>query len=459
MRSFFAPRSVAVIGASQTPTKAGHVIVRNLRALGYQGAVHPIHPTLERLHGYDVRPSLVAVPGELETVVVAVPRERVAGCLREAAARGARAVIVVTAGFADAGDEPGRALDAELRGLLAGAPFRMMGPNSIGTLSPADGFTTSITSQAPLTQGRVSFFGQSGMFASGLADMVRSEARFGVARVACLGNKLDVDELDLLEFLGDDPRTGVIGGYFEGLRDERRFLELARRVAARKPLVVLKSGRSELGRRAAAGHTGTLSGEDAVFAGAFRQAGLVRAEDLEDFFDLLEGFGHLAAAPGGRVAVVSITGLGCVLAADAAEASGLSLPPLSAGCQARMRAVFPPWAPARNPVDMWAAIERSGVEAAYTHLARAALEDPAFDALVLVFTLIPEADFDAAALVARLRAEHPDKALAAVFMGGEAERLRAWSLAFRRAGVPVYPSPRRALRVLAALATRAGLRS
>jgi acetate---CoA ligase (ADP-forming) len=458
LRAFFAPRGVAIVGASQTPTKAGHVIVRNLRVLGFQGAVYPIHPSLARLHGYTVYPNLAQVPGELEAVVVAVPRERVPGCLLEAAARGVRAAIVVTAGFADAGDEPGLALNAELQGLLADAPFRLMGPNSIGTTSPADGFSSSITSQAALPQGPVSFFGQSGMFASGFADQVRSEARFGVARVACLGNKLDVDELDLLEFLGDDPRTGVIGAYFEGLRDGRRFLALARSVAARKPLVVLKSGRSELGRRAAAGHTGTLSGEDAVFSGAFHQAGLVRADDFEDFFDLLEGFGHLPTMAGRRVAVVSITGVGCVLAADAAAACGLSLPPLPEACQARMRTVFPAWAPARNPVDMWAAIERSGVEPAYAALAGAVLAEPTFDALMLVFTLIPEADFDAAGLVARLRAEHPAKPIVAVFMGGEAERLAAWSLAFRRGGVPVFPSPRRALRVLAALASRAQLR-
>ncbi len=453
MQAFFAPHSVAVVGASEATTKAGHVIVRNLRALGFPGAVHPVHPRLTSLHGYAARRNLAEVPGDLDAVVVAVPRERVPGCLREAAQRGVRAVVVVTAGFADAGDEAGRALSAELQALVANAPFRLMGPNSIGTISPADAFTTSITSQAPLPLGRVSIFGQSGMFASGLADLVRSEGRFGVARVACLGNKLDVDELDLLDFLGDDPRTAVIGAYLEGLSDGRRFLALARRVAARKPVVLLMSGRSELGRRAIAGHTGALAGAEAVLAGALRQAGVIRAEDLEDLFDLLEGLGHLPPAAGRRVAVVSITGVGCVLAADAADASGLSLPPLPATCLARARAVYPPWAPARNPVDMWAAIERSGVERAYTVLAEAVLAEPEFDALLLVFTLIPEADFDAAALVARLRAEHPAKPIAAVFMGGEAARLQAWSLAFRRAGVPVYPSPRRALRVLAALAS------
>lgn len=454
VRAFFEPAGVAVVGASDKPGKAGQVIVQNLRTLGYRGAVHPVHPRLGSLLGYTARPSLAEVPDPLEAVVLAVPRAEVPGCLRQAAARGARAVIAVTAGFADAGDAEGRALEAEIRALLPGAPFRLMGPNSIGTLSPADGFCTSITSQRPLSPGRVSFFGQSGMFASGFADQVRSEARFGVARVACLGNKLDVDEVDLLGFLGADERTAVIGLYLEGLRDGRAFLAAARRAAARKPVVVLKGGQSAEGRRAAAGHTGSLSGAEAIFAGAARQAGLVQVEDFDGFFDLLEALGTSPRARGRRAAVVSITGVGCVLAADAAAAHGLRLPPLSANAEARMRPVFPAWAPIRNPVDMWAAIEKSGVEAAYATLAEAVLADPGFDALVLIFTLIPEADFDAAGLMAALGARHPDKPILACFMGGEADRARAWAPAFRRAGVPVYPTPGRAFRALAALAPR-----
>jgi acyl-CoA synthetase (NDP forming) len=455
VKSFFSPASIAVVGASDKPNKAGTVMVKNLRRLGYAGAVYPVNPRLAELSGYRCYPSLDSVPAEVETAVIAVPRQTVPEELRKAARKGVRAVVVATAGFADAGDELGRALNEEIRRIRDGANFRLMGPNSIGTLSPAIGFTTSITTLEPLPPGPVAVFGQSGMFASGFARELASEERFGVSRIACLGNKLDVAEPDILEWLLADPETRVAGMYLEGARDGEAFRRAASRLAREKPLVALKSGKSELGRAAAAGHTGTMAGEDAVFAGLLRQLGVERARDFEDFFDLLEGFARLPLPAGDRVGVVSITGVGCVLWADAAAEEGLRPAALSLGTIDRAREVFPDWAPVRNPVDMWSAIERRGVEAAYHVLSQALLDDPGVDALLCIFTLIPESEFDAGALFEELRQRRPEKPLLACLFGGDAERQLEFRRGLRRAGVPVFPSPARAMRVLGALRRRA----
>jgi acyl-CoA synthetase (NDP forming) len=214
---------------------------------------------------------------------------------------------------------------------------------------------------------------------------------------------------------------------------------------------VLKSGKTAMGRRAVAGHTGALSGNDAIMDGVLQQLGLNRAEDFEDFFDMLEGFAHCPKAKGNRVAVVSITGVGCVLSADAASSHGLELAAFSDKSLDQMKQVFPSWAPVRNPVDMWSAIERNGVESAYQSLCEIALSDPGVDSLMVIFTLIPECQFDAASLMASFRERYPNKPLVACFLGGEAELIQAWSLRFRQLHIPVYPSPKRALRVLKAL--------
>ncbi len=455
MKSFFAPESIAVVGASDKPLKAGAVMVKNLRRLGYAGAVYPINPRLSEVYGFRGYPSLEAVPGEVETAVLAVPRQAVPEELRKAARKGVRAAVVATAGFADAGDEQGRALNEEIRRIRDGAGFRLMGPNSIGTASPAIGFTTSITTLEPLPPGPVAVFGQSGMFASGFARELASEERFGVSRIACLGNKLDVAEADVLGYLRADEETRVAGMYFEGVTDGAAFRRAAARLARAKPLVAVKSGKSELGRAAAAGHTGTMAGEDAIFAGLLRQLGVERARDFEDFFDLLEGFARLPLPAGDRVGVVSITGVGCVLWADAAAEEGLRPAILSSQTLSRTREVFPDWAPVRNPVDMWSAIERSGVEAAYRALSGALLDDPGVDALLCIFTLIPESEFDAHTLFDGLRRAHPEKPLLACLFGGDAERALEFRRGLRRAGVPVFASPARAMRVLGALRRRA----
>jgi len=443
---FFNPESFAVIGASENPKKGGNIVIRNLREFGYRGAIYPINPKGGAIAGLRAYPSLGDVPGNVELAMIVIPRDRVPDAVRECGEKGVRGVIISTAGFSDSGEEVGRDLEDEVRGIAEQYGMRIMGPNSIGTINATDGFVTSITSlRPPENAGAVSFFGQTGMFASGFFRWITSSQHFAVSKVACLGNKADVDETDILAHLGDDPGTSVVGVYFEGVSRGRNFLDTIREVSRKKPVVVLKSGRTEKGARAVSSHTGTLAGEDGVYDGVFRATGAVRVDDFDHFYDCLKAFSFVPLPRGRRLGVVSITGVGCVLTADYADLYGLEIPGLSAGGTARMREVFPDWARVSNPVDMWFAIEKVGPRRAYEVITGALAREKNVDMVLAIFTLIPESDFDAGDIFAAIRKKHPDTPILACFMGGELSQYSRWREEFERQGIPVFPGPGRAV--------------
>ena len=450
---FFNPKSFAVIGASTNPKKGGNIVIRNLQEFGYRGAIYPINPKGGAIADLKAYPSVGEVPGDVELAMIVIPRDRVPAAVRECGEKGVRGVIISTAGFSDSGEDVGRDLEDETRGIAREYGMRIMGPNSIGTINATDGFVTSITSLVPPEHaGGVSFFGQTGMFASGFFRWITSSQHFAVSKVACLGNKADIDETDVLAHLGEDPETSVVGVYFEGVSRGRHFLDVIRDVSRNKPVVVLKSGRTEKGARAVSSHTGTLAGEDGVYDGVFRATGAVRVDDFDHFYDCLKAFSFVPLPRGRRLGVVSITGVGCVLTADYADLYGLEIPPLTDDGAARMREVFPDWARVGNPVDMWFAIENVGPRRAYEVITGALAREKSVDIILAIFTLIPESDFDAAEIFAAIREKHPDTPILACFMGGELSQYSRWREEFERRGIPVFPGPGRALFAASALA-------
>ncbi len=451
LNPFFSPKSVAIIGASSVAGKSGNIIVDNLVHSRFAGAVYPVNPRAKHILGLTCYPTVAQCPTTPDVVVVAVPRELVPAAIEQASEKGVRYAVIATGGFADTGDQTGLALDAEIARLAARSGMRYMGPNSIGTIDSNTRFITSIVRNDPLPAGPVSLIGQTGLFASGITRWLAQAEPFGVAKIACLGNKADIDEIDLLNFLADDPRTGVIGCYLEGTRDGHAFLEAVSRATSVKPVIVLKGGASSLGSAAAASHTGTLAGDAAVFRGALRQAGAIAAEDWEDLFSLLGGFAHGPRPTGNRLGVVSITGAGCVLGADAAARYGMVLPELSPETVTRIRAHSPDWAPLRNPFDIWSTIEKLGVADAYRHVVTAVASDPNIDAVVMATTLFPGTIFDCGPLIAEARAVAPHKPIATVLLGGGPDENRAWTTAAHRAGAATFPSLHRAIRALAAM--------
>ena len=450
LEKFFYPGSVAVVGASRARGKAGNTVVANILEFGFEGEVFPINPGASEILGLRAYPGISDLPKTPDLLVAVLPRDMTAGLMAECARSGIENVIVPAAGFSDAGVE-GRRLEEEVMSVARRAGITVMGPNSIGTVCTGGKLATSIVTLDRMRAGDVSLLGQTGMFSSGIARWIETEEQFRISKIACLGNKAGVDESDLLEYLGSDDDTRVIGMYTEGVRDGRRFAQALKGAAARKPVLVLKSGNTESGVRAISSHTGALAGSDDVFSGLAAQAGALRVADFEEMFDLAKAFSFCPLPAGPGVGVVSITGVGCVLSADAAGGMGLELPSPAGETLAGMREVLPAWAPVSNPADIWAGIEASGAEASYRAVAGALIDDPSVHSLVAIFTLIPESRIDAAALFGSLRERHPEKPLAAVLMAGDARMRLEWKQELESSGIPAYPWPERAMRSIAAL--------
>jgi acetate---CoA ligase (ADP-forming) len=450
LHSFFHPRSVAVVGASRTPGKAGHTVLANIIEFGFSGGLYPVNPGIDEVQGIRAYPSLGDLPEVPEVVVAVLPRERTEALMTECAALGVKNVIIPAAGFSDVGDE-GRRLEEAVMAVAREAGMRVMGPNSIGTVCTTHGFATSIVTLDRMRPGSLSLFGQTGMFSSGIARWINTAEHFGVSKIACLGNKADIDENDLLEYLGSDDETRVIGMYTEGVRDGVRFASLLEEVASSKPVLLLKSGRTESGRRAIASHTGAMAGSEAIYAGLIEQAGAIRVADFEEMLDCAKAFDMQPLPRGNRVGIVSITGVGCVLSADAAGQFGLEFPPLSESTKEAVREGLPDWIPVTNPADIWAGIEAKGAGKAYGAGLRAVAADPSIDAVMAIFTLIPESQMDIVSLYESLREASPDKPIVAVLMAGDANMYSEWRNGLESAGFPTYPSPARCLRSLGAM--------
>jgi acetyltransferase len=383
----------------------------------------------------------------VDLAVAVVPRDKLDGVVRDVAASQTRHLIVATAGFADLGPA-GMDLQKRLLGRARAAGVRVMGPNSIGVINTSTGLATSFTTLHPLRRGTVGLFGQTGTFASGYANWFASNGHTGVSKIACIGNKGHTDEADLLEYFARDPSVNVIGMYTEGVSNPA-FLRRLREMAGRKPLCVLRAGKTAAGRRIVATHTGSLVGEDRVFRAAFRETGVVEVEDIDELFLTLSAFENLPPPRAARVAVVSITGIGCVLSAEGAAAAGVDLVQLEKETLTQINRLAPAWAPVHNPFDIWAMIEKQGAEKAYRATALPAFEDPNVDALMLIFVLIEESRFDVGALIAELRARQPQKPILFTVLGGSVEAAREWIDAARQGGALYVCTPAAGMHLLA----------
>ena len=441
---FFSPKSMAVIGASRSPGKGGNIILRNLLKAGFKGAIHPINPTVKEILGLASYARVSDVPTPVETAMVVIPKTAVSEALEDCAAKGVTNIILSTGGYSDMG-EAGAKEQKILIDQAKRAGIRIMGPNSIGTLNPSAGLATSIVGLDPIKAGGVSIIGQSGVFSSGWARWIADTRPFGLAKVACIGNKGDINESDLLEYLTGDAQTTTIGMYLEGVVEGKRFVRAAAAACKTKPVVVMKAGRSEAGAIAVASHTGSLAGSDAVFDAVCQRTGLMRVRDSEAFFDALSAFEKLPLPRGNRMGALSITGMGCVAATDAVEECGVVLPALQPETLKKLGEVMPSWAPVRNPIDTWSAIEQHGSKKASSHIAKCLMDQQDIDALLITFVLMPESMFDISEAFAEIFRRHPQKPVFASYYGGTAREIAHIHEGFAKLRVPCYPTPERAI--------------
>jgi acetate---CoA ligase (ADP-forming) len=456
IKHFFEPASVAVIGASRTPGKGGYNAIDNLQRLGYKGKIYPVNPNAGDVMALKAYPDIKSIPSAPELAIIVIPPSQVIKTLEDCIAAGVKAVIIETAGFGET-SKPGTRLEQQMLQMAQDTGMRIMGPNSVGTINPSAGFDTSLgrlneifLPEGDIREGTVGFIGQTGLFTGVFLPLINDE--IGISKIACLGNKCDVDESDMLEYYGEDARTKVIAMYLESIKDGRRFLDLSRKIIKQKPIIVIKSAVTAGGARASASHTGALAGEDRVYDAAFRQAGIIRARDFEQLWDTARAFVHAPLPPGDRVAIINLAGSGCVTAVDTCTKYGLKIAELSPSTKAKMKPVYPDWWQVNSPVDVWTAIEASGFEAAYTATTRAVLEDDGVDAAIVIMGAIDWLPGkEVPPIFAGIKRDFPDKPVMAITQLGDREIYLKMRRGFQSIGIPCYTSDEDAIFALAAM--------
>ncbi|HET8578059.1 MAG TPA: acetate--CoA ligase family protein [Methylomirabilota bacterium] len=439
---FFAPRSVAVIGASRDPSKVGGSVLANLRSAGFGGRVIPVNTRAEVVQGLAAVPSLLDVDGSVDLAVITVPAPAVLPALKECVSKGVRGAVVITAGFRESNAE-GRQREAELRHWLSEQPLRLLGPNCLGWIRPSHRLNVTFAPGMP-EPGGIAFISHSGALAVAILDWAR-ERRMGFSLFASLGNQADLNESDLLAAVAADAETRVVAAYIEGVADGQRFFEALRTTASVKPVVVLKTGRTAEGARAVSSHTGALAGSDRAFDAAVRQAGAVRASSVEELFDLARGLASQPLPPGRRLLVVTNGGGLGIVATDAAREAGLEVAPLDDAVRGRLAAALPPTASLGNPVDLVGDADA----ARYSHALHAVGDDSA-DAAVVVLTAQATTDSAgiARAIIGATRGWRVP--VVAALVGGA--RVAPGARALEDAGIPCYSFPEPAVQTLASMA-------
>lgn len=449
IETFFEPRGVALVGARSTPG-FGYGVPIILKHNGWEDRLFQVNPRGGELHGMKVYRSLADIPADLDLAIVIVPAPAVSGVLAEAGARGIRHVIIESAGFAETGLE-GKALQDEALAVARENGIRIVGPNCVGVVNTAKKFSSVEVIDEAMVPGKTAVIAQSGVFGTVLLDMLH-EHGLTISKAVTLGNRMDLTECDFLDYFREDPSTEVVMMYLEGAADGARLRESLSAITPRKPVLVLKSGRTAQGSAATASHTASMAGEDSMYEALFRQTGVVRANSIEELVEMTRTFATVQLPKGNRLGIVTSSGSLGVIATDLAVSLGLDVPPLSDFTADRIRAVSPSWMNVRNPVDV-------GPSTAFPTALTAMLDDPEID-MVLAVTVLPYVIFKTVigkgsdgmnwfGDLGRIRAEHPGKPLLECSLGHHefVDMMRQ----IAGPDVPLFISPEPAVRSLAAL--------
>jgi acyl-CoA synthetase (NDP forming) len=466
MNVFFKPQSVAVVGASRKINKAGHVIfknfVENKRRNVFKGEVYPVNPYEDYVLSYKCFPSLTNIVGKVELVVIVVPAEHVPKIMSDAAEKGAKAVVIISGGFSEVGNIE---LEKQVVAIAKKAGIRVLGPNCLGVYDSSTGVDMLFLPETKILStgdevvatprpmaGHIAIVTQSGAFGVSALDYFAGR-QLGLSKFVSFGNKCDVDESEMLEYLLYDEQTHVILLYTEDIRDGRKFMEIARKITPQKPIVALKSGKTEAGARAAASHTSAIAGADKIYDTVFRQVGIIRARDTEEFFDLGKALAFQPPAAGNNIAIITDAGGPGIMAVDECEIRGLKVKRFSEGIlrkfeELKKEGKIPKFATNFNPVDLTG----SATSDMYEYAAKILLNEPEIDGLIVLgLHHTPALQEDFPDRIAKL-AKTCKKPVVACDIG-ETEMALFLRLRFDKLGIPAYSSPEDAARAMAALVT------
>lgn len=442
LHHFFNPSSVAVVGASQNPAKIGYGILNNIIRYRYRGSVYPINPNAQEILGLKAYPDVASVPAEIDLIVISVPARAVMDVVEQCGKKGVDSVVVITAGFKETGPE-GAHLEEALAVRARELGVRVVGPNCLGIIDTTSSLNASFAAGMPLP-GHIGFFSQSGALCVAILDWALGE-NVGFSRFVSMGNKMDISETEVMLSMGQDENTRVILGYLESVEDGPRFINAAREVSKTKPVIIIKSGTTGAGAKAASSHTGALAGSDHAYRAAFKQSGVIRAESMQSLFTYAMAFASQPLPKGPGLAIITNSGGPGILAADACDRSSLHLTPIRKETADRLRAFLPPTASVYNPIDIIgdATLER------YEKTLEVVLKDEMLHAVLVLFS--PTAAVDAetiATSIVRL-AKNADKPITTSFMGEKGVR-RARRL-LQNHNIPTYDYPDDAISALDAM--------
>ncbi len=455
MDFFFKPKGIALIGASANSAKGGYHIFKNLKT-SFKQNIYPVNPGYRDIEGLKSYSSVLEVPDPVDLAIIFIPAPLVPGVVKQCAERGIKGVMIQSAGFAESG-EKGKALQREIVQIHKETGIRVWGPNCMGLVDAVQGlvfsFVLPAVLEAGLIPGNVSLVVQSGMLSAGFLIDIMTHAAMGISKACSIGNKADVDECDILEYLIDDPDTGTIGLYLESIPDGRRFIDLCRRSG--KPIVVLRGGKSAKGAEAAMSHTASLAGNGAVISGALAQVGVVEAYDFKQMMDLcraLAQYPEVTREKSGRVAILTMSGAAGIVSSDFIEQKGLTVAELSADTEKELEKLFPDWMPVTNPIDLWPAVEIHGRQKAFEEALRAVCSDPNVDAILIHIFLIQSIS---RAKISRFVdvAKDAGKLLFCWFMGHRSEAHR-FQMHAQELGMPAFAELYRSVECMAAVVSR-----
>lgn len=440
LKELFEPSSLAVIGASSNPAKIGHEVLRNIIEGGYRGRIFPVNPRTPEILGLKAYASVEMIPVPVDLAIVAIPSAFVPGVMEECAEKGVKAAIIISGGFREVGKE-GKRLEESLKEIAVKSGIRIVGPNCQGVNVPSSGLAATFGGFAR-KPGSIAVISQSGTVGAAVQCWADREG-LGISKCINLGNKVDVDEVDLIEYLEEDDDTRVIAIYVEGLRDGRAFMDAALQVGRIKPIVLLKSGRTDAGMKAVLSHTASLAGSYEVFKAAMGQVGVVTANSLEELYDFAKAFSLLPLPLGRGVLMIESTGGAGILAVDQCDRLGLRLPELDERAVSRLRRNLSETVVFSNPFDLTS-------EALNPENYRMVIEENSSNCEFHAYITIFGDPIPGAAEIVKEASDGTDKPIIVIYVGGgdveEREKAKMHSL-----GIPVFPSPERGVKALGAL--------
>jgi acetyl coenzyme A synthetase (ADP forming)-like protein len=443
LETLFNPSAIAVIGASADPNKVGHAVLNNLIRFKFKGALYPVNPSRSEILGHRAYATIADIGQPVDLAIIVIPAKFVPASLRDCAAAGIKSAIVISAGFKEAG-AGGTQLEEQLKQISREQHIRVLGPNCLGLINTANDLNATFAADM-LPKGTIGFFSQSGAMGIAIMDWAIGND-VGFSKFISLGNKVDLSEIDFIEYFLMDPNTSLILGYIEDVVDGKRFIEIAQKVTKIKPVILLKSGGTEAGARAASSHTGALAGSDVAFDAAFKQTGVIRAQGVQDLFDTALAFSEGKIPAGNRLLVITNAGGPGIIAVDSAERLGVKLPHMTKESIDAIAAKLPPNASIFNPIDVIgdATSERFAV------VLEQAAKDPNVDGILVILTPQAMTDVEKTAEAVIQTSNSTGKPIIASFMG--AKRVRAGINLLKAASIPNFVYPELAVKAFNRLA-------